>query len=439
MAASANVETTTTRTLSLWRHSNFLKLWASETISQFGTQFSGLAIPLTAVLLLKADSTQMGILAAVATVPFLVFGLLIGVWVDRHKRRRIMVTANLFRGVLLGLIPLAALTSTLTVLGLPLLYGVSFLIGVLTVFFDVSYQAYLPSLVEREQLVEGNSKLEASRSTAQVVGPSIAGLAIQLITAPIAIAVDTCSYFASAFSLSRISHDEQVLDPPSRPSVMSDMREGLGVVLKGIRLRSIAGSTGTSNLFSSAMFAIIILYFATVLGLTAFAIGVIFSIGSLGALAGVLFASKIAKRIGVGPAIVGSMFVSGPGLIAFYFASPEWSFPVLNIGKFPVTLSMILLMAGSFVISFATVVYNINQVSLRQAIVPLRLQGRMNASMRFLVWGTIPLGSLAGGILGTVLGLRAAIGIGALGGSLAFLWVLLSPVRSLRTIPESLE
>ncbi len=437
---------TTTVQAKLWRHSNFLRLWISETISQFGTQFTGLALPFTAVLL-GANAAQFGILAATGTLPFLLFGLVIGVWVDRHRRRRIMMTANIGRGFLLGLIPIAAFTGMLSRLGMPLLYTVSFLVGVLTVLFDVSYQAILPSLVLREQLVEGNSKLEASRSTAQVVGPSVAGIVIQIVTAPLAIAFDALSYFGSAFFLNRIKQEDEVKSG-LQGTIWQDIREGLEVVLKDTRLRSIAGCTGTSNFFSSAIFAIIILYFVDQLHLNAFTVGLIFSVGSVGALVGVASSSKLAKRFGVGPAIVGSMLVSGLAQTPNYIANPTLSFPVLKlapftlvslkIGGFTLSMNSLILMIGNFALSITVVVYNINQVSLRQAIVPIRLQGRMNATMRFLVWGTIPIGALTGGILGTILGLRTAIGIGVAGSTLAFLWVLLSPVRSLKAVPEPL-
>lgn len=436
---------------SLWHHRNFLKLWASDTISQFGTQFSGFAIPFTAILLtanqsLAVASAEFGILNALGVLAFPMFALFIGVYVDRHRKRRIMVAANLGRGLSLGLIPLAAVTGTLYSLGLPLLYAVSFLIGLLTVFFDVSYQAILPFLVDRDQLVEGNSKLEASRSSAQVVGPSMAGTVLQIVTiarAPLVIAIDALSYVASASFLARLRSEEPIRKPTT--SVWHDLREGLAVVLKDARLRSIAGSTATSNLFSSALFAILFLYLVRELGFPPGLIGLIFTVGGTGALVGVVVSSKLAARFGVGPAIVVSALTSGLGTSAYFIVNKSLAFTVLRIGPLgslgtaQLDLNSLILMVGGFVTFLSVVIYNINQVSLRQAIVPLRLQGRMNASMRWIVWGTLPVGSLAGGILGALLGLRPAIGIAVLGGSLAFLWVLFSPVRSLKRVPEPLE
>lgn len=438
-------------TPSLWRHGNFLNLWASETISQFGTQFSGLAIPFTAYLLTASQpinvvSLEFGLLQALGLLAFPLFALFIGVYVDRHRKRRIMVLANLGRCLSLGLIPIAALTGTLYSIGLPLLYLVSFLIGLLTVFFDISYQAILPFLVDRKQLVEGNSKLEASRSSAQLVGPGIAGAVIQIVgvaRAPLVMAIDALSYLGSASFLARLRSEEPIKTPTT--TVWHDLKEGLAVVLNNQMLRSIAGSTATSNLFSAALFPIFILYLIRELNFSPGLLGLIFAVGSSGALLGVVVASKLARRFGVGPIIVASMLVSGIAASPYFIVNKSLAFTVFStgplwvLGTLKLDFNTILIMIAGFLGTFGGVVYNINQVSLRQAIVPLRLQGRMNASMRWIVWGTLPLGAIVGGLLGSYLGLRTAIGLAVLGESLAFLWVLLSPVRSLQRIPETPE
>jgi len=436
------METETERPTSLWQHPNFLKLWTSDTISQFGTQFSAYAIPFTA-LLITSDPLAFSILTVSAFISFPLFALFIGVYVDRRRRQRIMVVANVGRGISLGLIPLAAVTGTLTRAGMPLLYIVSFMVGLLTVFFDISYQAILPSLVERSQLVEGNSKLEWSRSGAQVVGPGMAGLVVQAVFPPLAIAIDATSYIASASVLSRINRNE-IIKPPVT-GVWHDLKEGLAIVLKDKRLRSIAGSTATSNFFTNAIFAILILYLVRQLGYTAAVIGTIFFIGGLGAFAGIALSSRLARMFGVGPAIIAAMIVGGLGAIPYALVNPSLSTPIFIansiplLGTFRLDLNALILMAGGFVVSIGVVVYNINQVSLRQSIVPRNIQGRMNATMRWIVWGTIPVGALAGGVLGEVFGLREAIAIAVVGGIFAFLWVFLSPVRSLRKIPEPPE
>src|SRR5438876_1118660 len=184
------METEIVQKETLWRNSNFLKLWTSETISQFGSQFTGLALPLTAIIILSADSVQVGILNFAGSVPWLMCGPLAGVWIDLHRKQRIMVTSNILRRSILALIPIAAVLGVITKLGVPFLYAISFAVGFLQVFFDITYQSYLPSLVRRDQLVEGNRNLQASASTAQVAGPTIAGIIISIVTAPIAIAIE---------------------------------------------------------------------------------------------------------------------------------------------------------------------------------------------------------------------------------------------------------
>src|SRR5574337_1386125 len=388
----------------VWEHGDFMKLWTAQTISVFGDRFSELAIPLIAVLTLGATPGQMGILSAVTRAPFLLIGLFAGVWVDRLSRRPILITGDLGRAAVLLSIPLAAGLGSLSMLHL---YAVGVLVGILTVFFDVAYQAYLPALVHRGQLVEGNSKLEATRSLAGLAGPSIAGIVIQILSAPLAIVLDAISFIASGGLISLIRRREGSAERPIRGPVLAEVREGLSVVLGNSFLRSIAGCTGTTNFFSSALFALYILFATRELKLGPAQIGVIFSIGGVTGLIGSLTAGRVANRLGVGRTIVGASLLFGLGLVPVAAASPGTAW---------------LLIPSTMLVSFANPIYNINQVSLRQAITPHRLQGRMNATMRFLVWGTMPLGGILGGVLGTSLGLRAGIGVAAAGGLLAFLW-----------------
>jgi MFS family permease len=404
---------------SLLRHFDFLKLWSAETFSVFGVQFSGLAIPWIAALTLKASPFEMGILGALSTVPFLVFGLFVGVWADRSRRRPIMIMSDIGRALALATVPISALLFGPDMI---LLYVVSFTVGTLTVFDDVSSYAYLPSLIDPDQLVEANSRIETSRASAQVAGPSIAGILIQILTAPVTVIVDVGGYFGSAGFLSWIRKEESQVKRREQTSVVEDVREGLAIVFNNRYLWSIAGSTGTSNFFSSAIGALFILFATQELALNSAELGLVFTLGSVGALVGALLANRVGKRIGVGRTIVTSIFVGGMSWIAVYFASPSLGVPLLVL--------------ATFLGSIGSVIYNVNQVSFRQAIVPVEKQGRLNATMRFLVWGTIPVGSIVGGVLGGILGLRTAIGIAAVGGALAFLWVLLSPVRRITEIPR---
>ncbi len=403
----------------LFKHSDFLRLWSAETFSVFGVQFSGLAIPWIAAITLNVTSFEMGILGALGTVPFLVFGLFVGVWADRSRRRPIMIVSDIVRALSLVSIPVSVF---LIGPNLMVLYVASFSVGTFTVFDDVSSYAYLPSLVEPEELVEANSTMETSRACAQVAGPSLAGILIQVLTAPITIVIDAVGYVGSATFLSRIKKEESQGKRAQEASVVKDIKDGLAVVFNNRNLRSIAGCTGTSNFFTSAIGALFLLFVTKEIGLKSpFLLGIIYTLGSVGALFGALLASRIATRFGVGRTIVLSIFVGGISWIAVYFANSSLAVPLLIL--------------ATFVGYAGSVIYNVNQVSFRQAIIPVELQGRLNATMRFLVWGTIPIGSLVGGVLGGIVGLRTAIGICAIGATLAFLWVLFSPVRRITKIP----
>jgi MFS family permease len=406
----------------LWRDRDFLRLWSAQTISQFGSQVSRLALPFVAILTLKATTFQIAALSAIEFLPFVLLSLPAGVWVDRLRRRPLMIAADWGRAVALGSIPIAYGFGALS---LAQLYVVGFATGCLTVFFDVAYQSYLPVLVSREQLVEGNSKLEVSRSVAQIAGPGVAGALVQLITAPMAVLVDALSFVASVISLLfiRVREPAPVRNDGPTGSIWSELREGLAVVLENPLLRSIAGCTGTSNLFGNALQAIFLLYVTRELGLQPAVVGLIYAVSGPGALLGALVAAEAARRFGLGAIIIGSIAVSELSNLLVPLAS----------GPLPVLTGT--LMLASFIGGVCTPLYNINQVSLRQAITPDRLQGRMNASMRFIVWGTIPLGALLGGALGQAFGLWPTVAAMALCGLLAPLWVLFSPVRQLRVQP----
>lgn len=410
----------------LWRHSEFMKLWVGESISVFGSMITGLALPITAAVLLKATPGEMGILGAAGSAPFLLIGLFAGVWVDRLRRLPILISADIGRALLLILVPLLWLVGELRI---EYLYVIEFLVGVMTVFFDVSYQSFLPALVTREHLVEGNSKLEISRSTAQIAGPGLAGLLIQVAGAPIAMALDAVSFLISAVFLGLIRTKEPAPQQPTqRRSIWHEIGEGLGVVFGNRLLRSIAGCTGTFNLFSSMMGAVFVLYLTQNLQLQPAVLGIIFAAGAPGALLGALISPRVTGWLGLGPTIVWASFIAGLSAFLIPLAESSWARPLVVLVP--------LLVISQFVPVLGNVIYNINQVSLRQTLTPDRLLGRMNASMRFLVWGTMPIGSLIGGALGELIGLRSTLVVSAIGTTAAFLWVYFSPVRQLREQPQ---
>jgi len=406
----------------LWRHPDFLKLWAGESVSVFGSQVTVLAVPTVAILILHAGPFQVGILSALEFLAFPTLGLVAGVYADRLRRRPIMIICDVGRALALGSIPVAFLLNLLT---LEQLYFVALLTGIFTVFFDVSYQSYLPALVDRPNLIEGNTKLEITRSTAQVAGPAVAGFLIQLIGGARAVAVDALSFFLSALALASIKKPE----PEPRPSTASgtsgfipEMREGIDVVFRNPILWRIAACTATTNLGSNMVFGAVFLVFAyRQLHLSAAVVGVVFALGSVGALAGAFLAGRVARTLGIGPTLGVTIIVGGLALLAT---------PLALVGA-----PALVLATTGFIEGLTIPVYNISQVSLRQAITPDRVQGRMNATMRTIVWGTIPLGAFIGGILGTSIGLVQTIVLGGILSTLAASWIFLGPVIRLREQP----
>ena len=417
------------RRRSLWRHPDYMKIWSAATVSLMGSAITQIALPYIAAVILTATPFEVALLAMVDMLPFLLFTLPAGAWLDRVRRRPVLIMGDLGRAVALVSIPIAYAAGVLTIWQL---YVVGFTTGLLTVFFDVADQSYLPALLDSEDLVEGNAKLQLSGSAAQITGPGVGGAIIGVVAAPFAILLDAASFVASATFISLIRKEEpkperKVRDDGRHSSLSEDIAEGLHYVLGNPYLRMIAGSTGTSNLGSAILFSIFPIFVYRELGLSPALIGLAFGLGSLGILAGAFIAAPLARRFGVGPVIVGSMFINGPACLLLGFMPPA------------VVVAGALMIGAQIVMSLSAVIYNVNQVSFRQAITPLDMQGRMNATMRFIVWGTMPIGSIIGGILGSFLPLRTTMLIGGLVATTAFLWVLLSPVRTLRAIPSRTE
>lgn len=413
---------------SLLRHPDFVKLWTAESVSVFGSSITQLAIPLIAATLPGVTPFEFGLLTTVEFLPFIFLSLPAGVWVDRLRRRPILITADVGRAVVLLSIPVAFAYDALTIWQL---YAVGFVTGCLTVFFDVAYQSYLPSIVHRDQLVDANSKLEITRSASQILGPGAAGLLIGALKAPFAIVLDALSFLWSAgflFSIRRPEppiepHDEAV--PGPKPSMRHEIVVGLRYVTGHRWLWPIAATTGTSNFFGNVFGAILILYLVRERGLTAEAIGFAFSIGALGVLAAALVTNPLTRRLGVGRMLV--------------LTSIGFSLSGLPVAFAPDALVFWGLALFGFISGFCGIAWNINQVSLRQAITPPRMQGKMNATMRFIVWGTMPVGSLIGGALGSLIGLHPTILVGAIGGLIAFIPVTLSSARRIVTMPEPVD
>jgi MFS family permease len=405
----------------LWQHRDFMKLWLGQTVSQFGSHITGAALPFVAFLTLEATPLQLGILGALGSVPILLFGLFAGVWVDRLRRRPILIGADLGRALILGSIPLAAL---LGVLRIELLYVVAALVGILTVFFDVAYASILPSLVTRRELVEANSKLGSSSALAEIGGPSLAGFLVQWISAPFAILIDAVSFVLSAAGIILI----RTAEPPPPPAaerrpVLRDMAEGLRLVLRQPILRGLAGHAATMTFFGNFIGVLYSIYCVQELGIPPAIVGVMIGLGGVGAFIGTLIVGPVTRRLGVGRSIIGAVLF---GTLVNMMIPLVWGPPLLVAG---------ILMMTQLVGDISWPVHSVNEQSLRQAIVPDRLLGRANASMQFLTGGIAPLGALLGGWLGEVIGMRPTLLIAFAGLLLGILWLIFSPIRHLRDPP----
>ena len=407
----------------LFHHHDFRQLFVGDTISQFGTQLTMLALPVLAVRVLHADEFDMGLLGMFEFLAFLVIGLPAGAWVDRWRKQRVLVTNDIVRALALASLPLAWLLDALTLVQM---FAVALVIGVCTVFFDVAYQSYLPDLVEPGHIGEGNAKLQASQSVAQIGGPALAGGAIRLIGAPLTIALDALSFLGSAFFVRRIRHVDTPPPREDRRRLHVEIREGLSFVVKNPLLWRITACTGTSNLFSSMTGALLVLFALRELGLDEGHIGIAMGLGSVGGLLGAVLTPRINAWVGEGRTIP---------LTSLFWIPAGALMPLAGV----VIPPMVALAASSLLISFAVVVYNVTQVSFRQRLCPRPLLGRMNASIRFIVWGTMPIGSLVGGLLGEALGVRPVFWIAMVGSSVAALPVLISPLITMRDLPQELD
>ena len=399
----------------LWRHPDFVKLWAGQTISVFGSLIGRTALHFTAILVLDARPFEVAILLAMGIVPELIVAPFVGVWVDRLRRRPIMIAADLGRAALLASIPAAYAFGALT---MEQLYIVAFLTGILSMWFGVAYQTYLPTLVQREELLEGNSKLTASDSVAEVGAFGAAGWLVQVFTGPVAILIDALSFLFSAFFIGRISKTENPPAPKEeRIGMIREAREGIQTILGNPFLKATIVSE-CMNHFAFGMFgAAFGLYVIRVLDFQPGVLGMIYAVGGVSSLVGALFAARAASRLGIGPAMISGLAVIGASMLLVPLA-PEGA---VLAGAFLVAQQ---LGDGGFVI------YSINEVTLRQTIAPDRLLGRVNAAFEICAHGVLLLGILAGGALGETLGLRGTLAIGAGAMLLAALCLAASPVRT---------
>jgi MFS family permease len=408
--------------VSIWRSGAFVRLWSATTVSYFGSFITRTALPLAAILVLGAGPLEISALRGLELVAGLLIGLVAGAWVDRLRRRPIMIGADLGRAVLLGSIPVAALLGGLA---LPQILVVAFLAAILTTFFDVASRTYLPTVVSKAQLLRANSALTASASAAEFSGFGISGFLIQLFTAPIAIAVDAATFVISAFALGSIRQAE-----PPTPAIVDrepfarEIRDGLRVVLGSPTLRAIALAHGSTHLLWGIFGTVYLLFATHDLGLGPAAIGIIAGVGGGGSFVGAAVAGRVVRRLGIGRTMLLGMvgFTVGSALI-----------PLAPSGA--VLVGAAFLVAQQLIADSSGTVYDVVETSLTQSIVAPRILGRVNATIRTYTTLLSLVGTIAGGILAELLGLRAAMAIGVLGGAAAFAFIWFSPIRAMRGMP----
>jgi MFS family permease len=391
-------------------------LWAGQSVSEVGSQVSTIALPLLAVTVLGASTFQVSLLEFLSSLAFLLLALPAGVLVDRLRKRRIMVWSDVVRFAALGSIPVAAVIGHVT---LTQLYIVTVVVGVVTVFFAVAYQSYLPTLLDAEDLVDGNGKLQTTESFARLIGPTLGGAIIAVLGAARTIVLDAASYGVSAISLALIRTKEPAAQAPEvRVTFRAAMGEGLKFVVGHPILKRIVACTATSNFFGGAIGSIQAVYLIRELHASTTVYGLVFSLAAVGGLVGGAISPWLSRKIGSARILWVIMMTTGPFYLLYPLAWPGWGISLYVVAEMAVSVTAI--------------VYNVSQVSYRQSICPPELLGRMNASVRWIVWGTLPLGALLGGALGTWLGLRYTILLCGLGSWAAGLILFLSPLRRMR-------
>ncbi|MDT0343940.1 MFS transporter [Streptomyces litchfieldiae] len=411
---------------SLWRHANFRNLWLGQTASTLGSKMTGIALPLVAAQSLSASVFEMGLIVALEYVPYLLIGLFVGVWLDRRPKRPIIAFSDAARAVLLLAVPLAWWQDWLSA---PLLMLIAFLVGCCSVISDVGTASFLPTVVSRKDLVQGNSKLEMSISVTNIGGSSVGGAVIQVMTAPFALIANAVTYAVSALFTLRITTAETPREGSDEGgSIWQDIREGLAFIVHNPTIRVLTGATLIFNFFTLAFEPIFLIFIVRTLEIEPIYIGLIFSATGAGALIGALIAERMGRALGLGRTLVVSTTLAGLASALL---------PVATV--VPVALAIALVVVMRLVDGAMVIVGNVNLRSYRAAITPDHLQGRMNASIRTVVTGIAPVGAVVGGALGAFLGVTAALVVASVGILQAGVVLALSPVRSVTDVPGVLE
>jgi MFS family permease len=399
----------------------FRRFWSGQAVSLFGDQVTMIALPLVAVLALDADAAQMGYLVAAELAPNLLFSLHAGAWVDRRGRRReTMIGTDLARAALVGSIPLAYALDALTFAHLLV---VGFLMGTMSVLFHVSYSTLFVSLVPRERYVEGGSVMHGTRAFSYVAGPSVGGLLVQALSAPVTLVVDACSYLVSALFLRRV----EAVEPETEEAGRGHVAAGVRFILASPIVRAALGATATINFFNYVFFALFILYATRTLEIAAGTLGLVLGAGAVGGIIGSVATAAIGRRIGIGPAFaLGCVLFPAPLLL-------------VPLAEGPQPLVLALLFLAEFGSGVGLMVLDISVGAIFAAVIPNRMRSRVAGAYMVVNYGVRPVGALAGGALGSWIGLRETLWIATAGGLLGVLWLLGSPILGLRDLPEAEE
>ena len=400
----------------------FRKLWAAESVSQMGAQVSMVAFPLAAILILNAGTVQVGFLAAAERAPYLLFGLLAGVFVDRWNHRVVMIAADWTRAAAIVTIPILAWTNHLSI---ALMCLVVFVVGVATVFFDIAYQSILTSVVDQRDLINANRLLESSAVVSQVGGPGIAVLILRVLSAPYAIVVNAATFAFSALFLHSIGQvGAEPEESPEPASIRRELLSGLVFIRKTPFLRWIALIAGTWNLLLQALMAVFFVFLSHELHLSASAIATVVFVGAIGGVFGIAVMGRINAWFGVGPTVCIATGASAVGGIVLAFA-----------GGAP-TLAAVVVGAAFFLQNASNPLFDVNVITIRQTITPQHLMSRTTAAIRTIIWGALPLGALVGGFLGAAIGTRSSIVVLGVALLLPAGLTLISPIRKIRAISD---
>jgi MFS family permease len=402
---------------------DFLKLWGGQAVSLLGSQITEVALPLTAVFVLHANAAQMGVLGVARWLPFLVFTLWVGAWADRVRRLPLLIAVDVARALTMGTIAALAIGGWLD---FSVLVGLVFVFGAMTVVFDVAYYSFVPYVVPQDRLVGANSRLQATTSVAQVGGPGLGGLLVQVLTAPYALLADAISFVVSTLSLLWIRTEEPKPEPdPEARGSLARIREGLSITYRNPFLRAFAGVAGFYNLFEQWILTLFMLYAVRKLGMSSGSIGLVLSAGAVGAIAGSVAAAPAGRRLGVGRSVLIAVVLECGVMLVVPFA------PAHSALTLPV-------LALAFAVNgVGTASSSVMAITIRQLVTPDQLLGRMNASYRFVSYGAIPLGALLGGAAGQLLGLRTGLIVGSVALLSTVVWILLSPLPRLRNLEDA--